>query len=172
MKFRIVTALALASAMAAVVYAQKVTTDSAPGAPFGTYRTFAWTPGTPSPVSLTEQAIHAGVNAQLQAKGLTPVDTKPDLYVASHVTTQQVPELIANGFGPWWGYGGGMASVQTYTKGTLVVDLYDASTKKMVWRGVATDTMSSKPSKNNAKLDKALLKMFERYPPGLASAND
>ena len=172
MKFRIVSALALASAMAAVVYAQKVTTDSAPGAPFGTYRTFAWTPGTPSPVSLTEQAIHAGVNAQLQAKGLTQVDASPDLYVATHVTTQQVPELIANGFGPWWGYGGGMATVQTYTKGTLVVDLYDASTKKMVWRGVATDTMSSKPSKNNAKLDKALAKMFQRYPPGLASAND
>lgn len=171
MKIRIVIALALVSLMAAGAYAQHVTTDSAPGAPFGQYRTFAWTPGTPAAVSLMEQRIHAGVNSQLQAKGLTQVSTNPDLYVATHVVKQQVPEVISDGFGPWWGYGGGMATVQTYTKGTLVVDLYDAATKKMVWRGVATSTLSDKPSKNTAKLDKALVKMFEKYPPGVASAN-
>jgi hypothetical protein len=171
MKLRIVSTLAFASLMATAAFAQHVTTDSAPGAPFGRYRTFAWTPGTPAAVSLTEQRIHAGVNAQLQAKGLTQVNANPDLYVATHVMKEQVPEVIANGFGPWWGYGGGMASVQTYTKGTLVVDLYDAATKKMVWRGVATSTLSSKPSKNTAKLDKALAKMFEKYPLGGASAN-
>ena len=171
MKLRIVSTLALASLMATAAFAQHVTTDSAPGAPFASYRTFAWTPGTPAAVSLTEQRIHADVNTQLQAKGLTQVNANPDLYVATHVMKQQVPEVIADGFGPWWGYGGGMATVQTYTKGTIVVDLYDAATKKMVWRGVATSTLSSKPSKNNVKLDKALTKMFERYPPGVSSAN-
>jgi hypothetical protein len=30
---------------------------------------------------------------------------------------------------------------------------------------VATDTASDKPSKNTSKIDKALNKMFERYPP-------
>lgn len=39
-------------------------------------------------------------------------------------------------------------------------------------RGVATSTLSSKPSKNTAKLDKALVKMFERYPAGVAPANN
>jgi hypothetical protein len=172
MKRRILSALALASAMAAVAYAQKVTTDSAPGAQFANYRTYAWTPGTPSPVSITEQRIHQDVNTQLQAKGLAQVDANPDLYVATNVTRQTVPELISNGFGPWWGYGSGFATVQTYTKGTLIVDLYDAGTKKMVWRGVATATLSDKPSKNTSKLDKALTKMFQRYPPRIASAND
>jgi hypothetical protein len=171
MKLRIVSTLALASLMATAAFAQHVTTDSAPGAPFASYRTFAWTPGTPAAISLTEQRIHADVNSQLQAKGLTQVNANPDLYVATHVMKQQVPEVIADGFGPWWGYGGGMAAVQTYTKGTIVVDLYDAATKKMVWRGVATSTLSSKPSKNTVKLDKALTKMFERYPPGASSAN-
>jgi hypothetical protein len=152
MKLRVLGLIVLICATAGVANAQKVTTDSAPGAPFGNYRTFAWTPGTPAAVSLTEQRIHAGVNAQLQAKGLTQVAANPDLYVATHVVTQQVPEVIASGFGP-------------------VVDLYDASTHKMVWRGVATSTLSSKPSKNSAKLDKALVKMFQKYPPGVASAN-
>jgi len=173
MKLRIVGAVALAGLMATVAYAQRITTDSAPGAPFASYRTFAWTPGTPSPVSLTEQRIHAGVNAQLQARGLTQVTANPDLYVATHVATQTVPQFIASGFGPWWGPGGGFTTVQSqsYTQGTLVVDLYDASTKKMVWRGVATGTVSSRPSRNTRRLDRALERMFERYPPRTASAN-
>jgi hypothetical protein len=111
------------------------------------------------------------VNAQLQAKGMMRVDASPNVYVATHVTTRTVPQVMADGFGPW-GFGGGMATVQTYTEGTLVVDLYDASTRKMVWRGVATATVSDKPQKNTAKIDKALAKMFERYPPGVRSSNN
>ncbi len=172
MRFRVIGIVAVAlTATAVVAYAQTVRTDSAPGAPFASYRTFAWTPGTPSPVSLTEQRIHAGVNAQLQMRGLTQVNANPDLYVATHVATQTVPQFIASGFGPWWGPGGGMATVQSYTQGTLVVDLYDASTKKMVWRGVATGSVSSRPSRNTRRLDRALMRMFERYPPRTASAN-
>lgn len=170
MKLRMISALALATLTASVVaYAQHVNTDSDPSAPFGTYRTYAWTPGTAFAVSLVEQSIHAGVNAQLQAKGLTQVNANPNVYVATHVTTRQVPQVIANGFGPW-GYGGGVATLGSYTEGTLVVDLYDANTKKMVWRGVSTSTVSSKQQKNTEKIDKALAKMFERYPPG-ASVN-
>jgi hypothetical protein len=172
MKLRMISALTVATLTAgAVVYAQHVTTDSDPAAPFATFRTYAWTPGTASAVSLTEQRIHEGVNAQLQAKGMTQVNANPNVYVATHVTTRTVPQVIADGFGPW-GFGGGMATVQTYMEGTLVVDLYDANTKKMVWRGVATATVSDKPQKNTTKIDKALAKMFERYPPGVRSSNN
>jgi uncharacterized protein DUF4136 len=175
MRRRTVITLVLTCLLATAAYAQRVTTDSAPGAPFASYRTFAWTPGTPSPVSLTEQRIHAGVNAQLQARGLMQVDANPDLYVATHVATHTVPQFIATGFGPWWGPGwggGGVATMQSYTEGTLVVDLYDASTKKMVWRGVATGSVSSRPSRNTRRLDRAIARMFERYPPRTASANN
>jgi Domain of unknown function (DUF4136) len=164
MKRHVIIALALAALTAGVVYAQHVTTDSDPAAPFATYKTYAWTPGTASAISLTEQRIHDGVNAQLQGKGMTQVDSNTNVFVATHVTTHAVPQVIADGFGPW-GFGGGMATVQTYTEGSLIVDLYDATTRKMVWRGVATATVSSKPEKNAEKIDKSLMKMFARYPP-------
>src|SRR4029450_9027020 len=48
MKRHMITALALAVLTAGVVYAQHVTTDSDPAAPFATYKTYAWTPGTAS----------------------------------------------------------------------------------------------------------------------------
>ena len=96
--------------------------------------------------------------------------TTPDVIVATHVTSSEGKELVVNGFGPgpWWG--GGTAQVETYIEGTLIVDLYDAKTKKMVWRGVATATVSSKPEKNAEKIDKSLAKMFARYPPGVGSS--
>jgi len=167
MKFRMFACLALAMT-AAVAYAQNVTTDSDPSAPFATYKTYAWTEGTPSPNPLGEQRIHAAVDAQLAGKGLTRVDSAPNLYVATHVLTHEQKEVVANGFGPWWG-GGFTANVETYVQGTLIVDLYDASTRKMVWRGVATGTASDKPSKNTSKIDKALAKMFQRYPSSVTS---
>ncbi len=121
-------------------------------------------------MSLTEQRIHNGVNAQLQGKGMTQVESNPNVFVATHVTTHTVPQVIADGFGPW-GFGGGMATVQTYTEGSLIVDLYDATTRKMVWRGVATATASDKPTKNIAKMNKALDKMFEKLPGGVSNSH-
>jgi uncharacterized protein DUF4136 len=165
MRIRMFSGLALALTMTAgAAYAQSVNTDSDPSAPFASYKTYSWTAGTPSQNGLAEQRIHAAVNQQLAGKGMAEVQSNPDLYVATHVTTQEQKELIANGFGPW-GLRGGFATVQTYVHGTLIVDLYDAKTKKMVWRGVGTDTASDKPSKNASKINKALAKMFERYPP-------
>jgi len=57
--------------------------------------------------------------------------------------------------------------VETYAMGTLVVDLYDAHTRQMVWRGVATDSVSDKPEKDTQRITKALQKMFAKYPPGV-----
>ena len=147
--------------LATIAYAQKVTFDSNPSAPFASYKTYAWTQGTSTADSLMEQRIHEGVAAQLALKGLTPTNATPDLFVATHAVTQDHPQLLVNGFG--WGLGG-VASVENYTVGTLVVDLYDAKTRQMVWCGVATDSVSSKPQKNAERINKAIEKMFAKYP--------
>jgi len=162
MKIRILAVVACVL-LAAAVYAQKVTTDSNRSAPFGSYGRYAWRDGTPAPDPLVEQRVHTIVNAELASRGLTESNT-PDVYVATHAVTQQHPQLIVNGFG--WGPGG-VASVDTYTMGTLVVDLYDAHTGQMVWRGVAPDSVSDKPEKNTQRINKAVQKMFAKYPPGV-----
>ena len=170
MRYAIVGAVA-ALMTAAVVYAQKVNVDSDPAAPFATYKTYAWIEGTPAPNPLNQDRLHSAVDAHLALAGLRMNTTNPDLIVTTHVTTKERQELVVNGFGygPWWGGGYGTANVETSVEGTLVVDLYDANTKKMVWRGVATATASDKPTKNISKMNKALDKMFEKYPGGVSS---
>ncbi|MEE9264899.1 MAG: DUF4136 domain-containing protein [Vicinamibacteria bacterium] len=49
--------------------------------------------------------------------------------------------------------------------GTLVVDIWDASTKKLVWRGTASKTLSDDPSKSTKNINEAMAKIFKEYPP-------
>jgi hypothetical protein len=42
----------------------------------------------------------------------------------------------------------------------MIVDLFDAKTKKLVWRGVATDTVSYSPVKNKERIGKSTETMF------------
>jgi uncharacterized protein DUF4136 len=161
----IVAGLLLITSGAAL--AQKVNVDSDARANFAQYRTYMWTAGTPSPNPLGQQRIEEAVNGQLAAKGLTRVTEDPDVFVATHMTTQNQKELVVDGFGggPFWGGGYGTAKVKNYTQGTLVVDLYDGHTKQLVWRGSGTDTASDKADKNTEMIQKAVAKMFAHYPP-------
>ena len=72
--------------------------------------------------------------------------------------------------GGWrWRLGGGFGTAttteETYTVGTLVIDLFDTSTKMLVWRGSSSDTLSTKSEKNIKNLDKDVQKMFDHFPP-------
>jgi hypothetical protein len=167
MRTRILVAAALLVLAPLCAFAQKVNTDFDPKTDFSTFKTYAWTEGTPSPNPMGEQRIHDAVNQRLQAKGLKLVTANPDLVVATHVVVKEEKELVSTGYGgPYrWGGGMGTTSVQTYTQGTLALDLYSAATKKLVWRGVGTDSASDKADKNTQKVNKALDKMFKEYPP-------
>ncbi len=165
-----------------------VNTDWAHEADFSKYKTFQYkqTDGNIADTNqLGDQRIVAGIKREMKAKGFTEADSNPDVYVTYHGEDQEQISLDTTtmgyggyGYGPGWGWGrGGMGmgmgssttTVRTYTKGTLIVDIWDASAKELIWRGVASDTLSENPQKNIDKGNKALAKMFERYPPTAGS---
>jgi hypothetical protein len=49
--------------------------------------------------------------------------------------------------------------------GMLVVDLKDALQNQLVFQGVSTSTISSRPQKNIRRLRRGINEMFEKYPP-------
>jgi multisubunit Na+/H+ antiporter MnhE subunit len=55
----------------------------------------------------------------------------------------------------------------TITLGTLVIDIYDSTAKKLVWSGSASKTLDPHSSQEQRKndIDKAAQKLFENYPP-------
>ncbi len=120
--------------------------------------------------------LKSAVNASLGAKGWTMVDSGGDIsIVAMEITkNQQTLNTFYDGFGGGWGWrrfgGGGFGesttTTETYKVGTLVVDLFDAKTKELIWRGNASDTLSNNSNKNIKNLDKEVEKMFKQFPPG------
>jgi len=116
------------------------------------------------------------VNAALAAKGWNQVDSGGDVSIIALEMTQnqQTLNTFYDGFGGGWGWrrfgGGGFGeattTTETYTVGTLVVDLYDAKSKQLLWRGSSSDTLSNNSNKNIKNLDKGVQKMFKKFPPG------
>jgi hypothetical protein len=49
--------------------------------------------------------------------------------------------------------------------GNLTVDIFDGSTERLVWRGEAANILSSKPEKNEHKLETSIQKMLDHFPP-------
>jgi hypothetical protein len=169
MKVRTLLPFAIATLIGAAAYAESVNAVGDSAAPFSSYKTYAWTAGATSPDAVTERRIHAAVEAQFSGKGirLAEPDETPSIYVATHVVTDQKKELVANGFAPKSFDGRDGATIPTLTKGMLVVDVYDANSKQIVWRGVATGTGSDGPTKNAERIEKALTDLFRQFPAGI-----
>lgn len=155
--------------------AQQVKTDYDRNANFAQYKTYSWAQ-VKTKDALDVDRIKAAVNAALAAKGWTQVDSGGDVsIVAMEITqNQQTLNTFYDGFGGgfgWRRFGGGgfgeaTTTTETYKVGTLVVDLFDAKTKQLIWRGTSSDTLSNNSNKNIKNLDKGAEKMFKKFPPG------
>jgi hypothetical protein len=151
-----------------------VKTDYDRNANFAQYKTYSWEHvKTKDPLDVDR--VKNAVNASLGAKGWTQVESGGDIsIVAMEITnTQQTLNTFYNGLGGGWGwrrFGGGLGeattTTETYKVGTVVVDLFDAKTKQLVWRGSSSDTLSNNSDKNIKNLDKGVDKMFKKFPPG------
>ena len=101
----------------------------------------------------------------MQAKGLQLVQESqnPDLLLTASGGMKQQTSYTAMGMR---GFGGGMGSItpQQNVEGTLIVDLYDAKSKSLVWRGIGQNTLSNNGNKNQEMVGKAVTKMFKQWP--------
>ena len=153
-----------------VTMGQDVRYNFMPGTDFSKYHTYKWVSieGGSHPNQIVDQEIKQAVDSQLAAKGLTKTDSdKADLYVGYQTAVDQEKQWNAYGMGgPRWG-GMGTATSSTIANGTLVLDMYDPTTKQLVWSGNATKTLdpSGNQEKNMKNLNKAMQKLLKNYPP-------
>jgi hypothetical protein len=118
----------------------EVRTQRAPGADFATYRTFAVT-GQAQQSERERQILESWISEALQEAGLEPADD-PDLLVRylafarDEVSVDEVPreELVRlrSGYVTWNEY---ETQVRTVTEGTLLFDVIDTATDRLVWEG-------------------------------------
>ena len=174
------------------LYGQTVKVNWRTGAPFASYKTYAWQDSkNPGPPFYAEW-VKADVLADLSAKGLTPAAAgqTPDVIVTYHIRGQELIDSTSDtdsdgfgwGAGPWggrWGWYGGWGGwgpwggdSTTFTSErprellTLTVSIADAKEKMLVWRGQATVEDVSNSQKGDEKQTRQCVeKLFKSYPP-------
>jgi len=149
-------------------------------AKFEDFRTYDWvaapetTPGNANQAiqqnDLLDKRIRGAVDAQLAEKGLTRDTNSPDLLVVYHVGLQDKVQVTDWGYrysDYYWGYGGREIDVYNYTEGTLIIDLVDASTQQLVWRGAGQKAVDANrnPDKATQEINNVVGKIMSKYPP-------
>jgi hypothetical protein len=158
----------------ALASAQDVKIDFDKAYDFSTVKTYGISIGTKWGNDLSERRVLTEIDEAIAAKGWKKVEAaQANAIFVLHGATQT--KRSANTFysGGYGGYGyrgfGGMGSSQTvvseYAVGTLVVDIFDAKSKQLIFRGIAEDEISDNPEKNAKRLEKASTKLFKDFPP-------
>jgi len=155
------------------VSAQQVKNDYDRDVNFSQYKTYSWEQvKTKDPLNLDR--IKSAVNAALTAKGWSQVNSGGDVSIVAMEITheQQTLNTFYDGFGGGWrwrgfgGFGEATTTTDTYLVGTLIIDLFDTKSKKLLWRGSSSDALSNNSDKNIRNLDKGVEKLFKNFPPG------
>jgi uncharacterized protein DUF4136 len=153
-------------------------------ADFSKFKTYKWVAFKDAAKlnDLTNKQIIAAVDAELATKGLTRIEAdSADLYIGYQAAIGQEKQFTS--YSTDWGYGGGwyrggwyggMGGMSTTTGqtetiyvGQLALDMYDSANRDLVWRGLASKTISqkAKPDKQEKNLKKAVAKLLKNYPP-------
>jgi hypothetical protein len=167
MKIRVSALCTLLLAVAAPLMAQQVSVNYIKTQDFSKFHTYAWGEENANQIrnSILAQVAKTDIENAMQSKGLSKVQKteNPDLILVASGGSKQQTSYSAWGAGPRFG---GMSTItpQQSTAGTLIVNLYDAKAKRLVWRGIAQGTLSNNGDKNQNLVHKAIEKMFKKYP--------
>ena len=150
-------------------------------ASFTGYRTYGWlggegqVPATGSGAALSgdllDKRIHDAVEYEMGQRGITRDAESPDVLVKYHIGAQDKVQVTDWGYrysDYYWGYGGRQIDVYQYTQGTLVIDIVDAKTKTLVWRGSATGTVDGQqrsPEEMQQRVNNVVAQIMANFPP-------
>lgn len=158
--------------------AQKVFIDYDNATAFSQYRTYQFKE-TREDLRDTYPDVHRDVVVKLkkyiQEGGLAEAPSDPDVYVAYYTADYRDLRLVLGDleytYGPDFSLGGyweGGVGTRTpdsfqFREGTLIIDVWDAKEKILVFRGIATAALAKNTEKNFEKLDKALEKIIKQW---------
>ena len=163
-----------------------ITTDYDKAMDFTTIKSFGflkWNAESAALVNeLDRRRLENAVASELEKRGMKRVDGVGDSMIGFHVIVETKTGTTSytdyyggmgyygrGGFGYGYGYPyGGTASTTTtqyeYQVGTVIIDQFESSTKKLMWEGVAQGEVTGDRSNREENIKKDITKMFANYP--------
>jgi hypothetical protein len=183
--------LASAVALLAGCASFKVSSDWDPQYDFGRLQTWRWADVSQTPTGvpaidtdgLLAQRVMRSVEEALAGRGYVKTATSEgDFEVAWFLTVEPKTKVTTvndyHGYGGpyrgWYGagYGGSTTVVDSYNEGTLIIDVKDATSGQLIWRGSASARLREKadPEKSQQRANEAVSAILEKFPPPAASS--
>jgi Domain of unknown function (DUF4136) len=131
-------------------------------ADFSRYQTWSWHERvTPAASPVADKRIREAIERGLAARGLSRVDRDPTLLVVYHASkTTEIDLAPVNNTAASTSTG-----IQYVEKGSLVVEMLDAASGNIVWRGHVTGVLNYGPSEVAEQVKAAVDKLLENFPP-------
>ena len=176
---RLLRMAVMASALTLTACAATMTVSShvERGLDFSRYRSFAWGPADALPTGdprldqnpFFKDHVQGAVEQQLARRGLALASEDADLLIHYHanITRRIDPNQADRAYG--YCASGDCPSTQVdYEAGTLVLDIIDARSNRLIWRGWAqksVEDMLRDPDRMARSIEEAVTRMLQRLPP-------
>jgi hypothetical protein len=172
-----IVTIALAGLMAACSSVQTYF-DFDPAADYKSFKTYTWKDVAPINNARVDAAIVKAVDKALADKRLTKVEAGGDLTVTYHAAVDKSMDVqtfgytggVTYGYGGWYGgsyygYNTATTTVREVKTGMLAIDLIQASSNNLVYRGVAAAEIGPTGALLHTDLDNIVYQIFKTYPP-------
>jgi hypothetical protein len=167
MKIKLALSTMLVCVASTIAFGQQVSVNYNHSQSFSGFHTYAWGSNNNNQIqnSILAQVAQQDIDTAMQGKGFTKVteSQNPDLILLASGGMRQQTSYSAWGMR---GIGGGMGGItpQQNVEATMIVDLYNAKTQSLIWRGIGQDTLSNNGDKNQKMVQSAVTKMFKQWP--------
>lgn len=161
---------------------------------FKTYSLYPWDKQNDKVVNnYDKQTILNSIKNEMESRGYKYVEKKGDLIVSTYVLVENKTSYQAytNHYAGWAGYGGGWGYYAgpgyygygwapgygsatkiystDYKQGTLIIDIFELSDKKLVWQGIGSGQVTENLAKRDRRLPMVIGHIFRRFPVGQMS---
>ena len=160
--------------------ALKVQADYDRHANFSAYKTFSlyYLVTSRTINELNEARIWNSIRAEMISKGYTENNRHPDLVVNAVSVLKNKKYLSASGnaygatarpYGYWAAAPGaisrqGTVQVSKYKEGSLLIEVTDAKTQKLLWEGTGTAELTKRPDDPDKTIRETVTKVMARFP--------
>ena len=153
----------------------KVSTDYNPDLNIANWKTYQWQldpipSDDPYDNDLNRNRVTQAINQELTKKGFSIKASQPDFKISYFFLVESKVDVHRiHNHCPWihCGYGSYETYVSQYKYGSLIIDLIDAKTNELQWRGIvgARVTEGATPQEKQENIKAAIQYLMQEFPP-------
>lgn len=171
--------LALATLAAGCATAMTVSSHVDRAIDFSRYHTYDWGPADALPTGdprldrdpFFQDHVQGEVEKALAVRGFAgPTSVTPDLLIHYHASINERINVSRVDSNYGYQYDNGAPVISNYEAGTLVLDIVDARTNRVIWRGWAQESVEdvlNNQDRMAKKIHEAVTRMLAMMPPQL-----